>query len=266
MIEESISREGLPFWAFYLLLSIILLLLIFIFLRDKDLRRRLSAFLSRAKRKMIRFRLSLKLKREKHACADLRKDLGKKIWSEGLQIEGTDDIREQLKTRDAEKTALQKTWQDLCSRIESLTKQAESERARAGGLIEERKAAVREFEEKLRAEAALPKEAPGEPGESEDSLRLKNVLGEIRVIQEEAAKTAGGFAANIKELEKERDLIQKKIIELRRRTEPLFESLGRAADKTRPPFKDLGVIYFQLDSVHGSIQELQHKIDKLRLG
>ncbi|MDW7761185.1 MAG: hypothetical protein SCM96_11180 [Acidobacteriota bacterium] len=264
MIEDSISKEGLPFWAFYLLLSIILLLLIFIFLRDKDLRRRLSAFLSRARRKMIRFRLSLKIKREKHACADLRKDLGKKIWAEGLPIEGTADIREQLKAYDAEKSLLQSTWQETCSRIESLTKEAEAERTRAGGLIEERKTAIRELEEKIRATAAAAKKESGDPGESEESLRLKTILGEIRVIQDEAEKTAGGFAANIKELEKERDRIQKNIIDLRRRTKPLFESLGRAADKTRPAFKDLGVIYFQLDSVHNAIRELQQKIDKLR--
>lgn len=264
MIEETISREGLPFWAFYLLLSIILLLLIFIFLRDKDLRRRLSAFLSRARRKMIRFRLSLKMKREKHACADLRKDLGKKIWAEGLPVEGTADIREQLKSYDEEKTDLQKIWEETRSRIESLIKEAEAERARADGLIEERKAAVRELEEKMRTEAAGAKKESGDPGESEESLRLKTILGEIRVIQSEAEKTAGGFAANIREHEKERDRIQKKIIDLRRRTEPLFESLGRAADKTRPSFKDLGVIYFQLDSVHNTIKELQQKIDKLR--
>ncbi len=32
------AREGLPYWAFWLLLCIIILLLFFIFLRDKDLR------------------------------------------------------------------------------------------------------------------------------------------------------------------------------------------------------------------------------------
>lgn len=263
-LGESLPREGLPFWAFYLLLSIILLLIIFIFLRDKDLRRRMSAFLSRARRKMIRLRLSHKLKREKRKCEDLRKDLGKKIWSEGLQIEGTAEIREQLKTHDEEKATLRKTWEDICSRIESLTKEAEAEKARAGGLIEERKETVRRLEDTLRAAATLPKEESGRPPESEESLRLKAILGEIRAIEGEAAKTADRFASNIKDLEKERDLVQKKIIDLRRRTEPLFERLGRAADENRPSHKDLGIIYFQLDSIHKSIREIQEKIEKLR--
>ena len=57
------AAEGLPFWTLWFLLLVILLLVVFIFLRDKDLRRRISAFLSGARRHMTRLRIQAKMKR-----------------------------------------------------------------------------------------------------------------------------------------------------------------------------------------------------------
>ncbi|MFW6132157.1 MAG: hypothetical protein ACOC5F_06145, partial [Candidatus Aminicenantaceae bacterium] len=47
-------KEGLPFWIFWLLLCVILLLTAFIFLRDKDLRKRLNNFFFNTKIKLIK--------------------------------------------------------------------------------------------------------------------------------------------------------------------------------------------------------------------
>ena len=82
---------GLPFWLLWLLLSVILLLVAFIFLRDKDLRRRVSAFLSGARRHMARLRIQVRLKKERERKAALWRELGKLAWSEDVRatcIEG----------------------------------------------------------------------------------------------------------------------------------------------------------------------------------
>ena len=75
-----VIREGLPYWTFWLLLCLILLLLAFIFLRDKDLRRRLNVVLSGPKRRLIRTRLRMLVARAKRRRADLQADLGKAAW------------------------------------------------------------------------------------------------------------------------------------------------------------------------------------------
>lgn len=86
------SQEGLPYWTLWFLLCIILLLLAFIFLRDKDLRQRLNRFLFGAKKKLIRFRLQTRLKAAKRKKNELFRDLGQKVWDEGLVVEGAEKI------------------------------------------------------------------------------------------------------------------------------------------------------------------------------
>lgn len=75
--SAPVIREGFPYWTFWLLLSLILLLLAFIFLRDKDLRRRLNVVLSGPKRRLIKTRLRLLVARAKRRRADLQAELGK---------------------------------------------------------------------------------------------------------------------------------------------------------------------------------------------
>jgi hypothetical protein len=75
------SKEGLPYWIFWLLLSLIFLLLLFIFLRDKDLRRRLSLILAGAKKRMLIKRLELRLRRQKRRKTILWREIGRTIWA-----------------------------------------------------------------------------------------------------------------------------------------------------------------------------------------
>ncbi len=86
------SQEGLPYWLLWFLLCIILLLLAFIFLRDKDLRQRLNRFLFGAKKKLIKLRLQARLKVAKRKKGELFRELGQKVWDEGLDIHGSEKI------------------------------------------------------------------------------------------------------------------------------------------------------------------------------
>ncbi len=90
------SNEGLPYWAFWLLLCIIFLLVVFIFLRDKDLRRRLSLFLFGAKKKLIKIRLQARLRRESRRKTEVLRNMGKKIWQEAIQIPKGEKIHKEL--------------------------------------------------------------------------------------------------------------------------------------------------------------------------
>ncbi len=149
-LAADAAREGLPYWTFWLLLCVIVLLLFFIFLRDKDLRHRLSAFLSGAKRRMLRLRLQAKIKRERERKLHLRRELGRKAWSEDVQLDCAGEICGRLKLLTEEATARRLEWHGLYSRIESLGRTQEDGRRRQAETAAGHAGAARPLEEKLK--------------------------------------------------------------------------------------------------------------------
>ena len=134
------SREGLPYWLFWLLLCIIILLLAFIFLRDKDLRRRLDSFFFGIKKNLIKVRLHSILKREKTKQENFILEIGKKCWEESIEISTGEAVfsklasmEEILSTKRLEQKESKKKIQDLKKNLEKSQKkhainQAQSEK------------------------------------------------------------------------------------------------------------------------------------------
>ena len=73
--EAVLQREGLPYWALYLLLCVILMLLAFIFLRDKERRQRLSLSLHGPRRRFDLLALQTRQARERKKRAGLLREL-----------------------------------------------------------------------------------------------------------------------------------------------------------------------------------------------
>lgn len=298
------AREGLPFWIFWLLLSIILLLLFFIFLRDKDLRRRLSAFLSGAKRTMLRLRLQAKLKKEKEKKSELWKELGRKAWSEDIQVEGTVEVCRKLKVLEEEKSARQVEWQEIYSRIEALGKQYENVRKTQQEAIRAEEAFKKPFKDKMAELKGREKEHKKQRSQAEKEIRdagagskaagptVDEIKSRLAGIGEEEARLEKEKAAaqaeldtrdrkihemelkhseenliiekEIREWEKKKDTVEQQITELKKTSEPLYESLGKTLDESRIEHKELAPCYFQIDGVNRAIQDLKTRIEKLQ--
>ena len=152
------ASEGLPFWLLWILLCVILLLAAFIFLRDKDLRRRISAFLSGARRHMTRLRIQAKLKREKDKKVALWRELGKKAWDQDVQASCIDEECGKLAALDEEIGRHQKTWHDVYSRIEVLGREHDAAVKRFRELVTEQEEARRPHQEEMLALANKKKE------------------------------------------------------------------------------------------------------------
>jgi hypothetical protein len=150
--------EGLPFWLLWFLLCVILLLIVVIFLRDKDLRRRISAFLSGARRHMARLRLQAKLKREKEKKRALWRELGKQAWYEDIQTSCIEEECAKLAALDEEIGRHQKTWHDVYSRIEVLGREHDAALKRYRELVAEQEEARRPHQEEMVALALKKKE------------------------------------------------------------------------------------------------------------
>jgi chromosome segregation ATPase len=152
------ASEGLPFWLLWVLLCVILLLVAFIFLRDKDLRRRVSAFLSGARRHMARLRLQVKLKKEREKKAALWRELGKLAWNADVRAPCIDAECAKLSGLDDEIGRHQRTWHDVYSRIEVLGREHDAALKRYRSLVAEQEEARRPHQEEMLVLANRKKE------------------------------------------------------------------------------------------------------------
>jgi chromosome segregation ATPase len=176
--------EGLPFWIFWFLLCIILLLLVFIFLRDKNLRRRLSSFLSGARRRMLRLRLLAKLRRETEKKAALWKDLGKKAWNDHVTAACVADECRKLAEFEEEMHAHQMTWHEVYSRIEALSREHEETTGCFRALIKEQEDGRRPFEEERRSRGARKSEILDAIGGA--AWEIDSAEAQIKALDKEA--------------------------------------------------------------------------------
>jgi chromosome segregation ATPase len=251
--------ERLPFWLFWLLLCVILLLLFIIFLRDKGLRRRLSSFLSGARRRMVRLRLQAKLRREKEKKTALWKELGKKAWSEDVSADCVAEECGRLAAFEEEMHAHQMTWHEVYSRVEALGREHEAASARFRALVREVEEGKKPFEEERRALAsrkseildaiggaaweidsaenqlaALDKEARS----AEDNTRLSPLdrAAQLNRIQEKAAAVTGrirSLQAKVPLLHEERQDLERRQAEAEARIAVFNERLAEIEAEQR---------------------------------
>jgi len=118
--SPELQENGLPYWLFYLLLSIILLLVFIAFLCNRDLRQKISYALASPRRKFERLRLQVILKREEEKKNDLLRRLGELAslrWPNLQEIPGLPD---EVKSLEEKNSRLQEKWHQLYQEQERL--------------------------------------------------------------------------------------------------------------------------------------------------
>lgn len=116
------AREGLPYWILWFLLCIIFLLVTFIFLRDKDLRRKLDSFFFGIKKKLTRTRLQTMMKRERKKQEDFLRELGRKTWEEEIILESDQDINRNLDELEKTEAGHKEEIGDIENKVSALRK------------------------------------------------------------------------------------------------------------------------------------------------
>lgn len=217
------SSEGLPYWIFWLLLFFILLLLIFIFLRDKDLRRRINLFFFGAKKKLIRLRLQARLKREHRKKDETIRNLGKKVWEDNLEIPKGDKIRQELHRLEDSKKNLEHESEEVQSKIMGLESDQEQFIQKHKDSVAEYESAMKPHQEKCAEikieERVLEVKVTEKQKELDGYIRGINALrnedkGSLEELikqKEEADETIKSLVTKRLELEKERKQHQEKI-------------------------------------------------------
>jgi len=227
--SEGLPREGLPYWIFWLLLCIILLLVAFIFLRDKDLRQRLNAFLSGAKRRMKRTQLQIRLNKEKTKKVEIVRSLGKRVWEEKIQNEKFLATFKELERLDSQDSGCQAVQKDILAKIVTLKREQEEARQHYKSLMKMK-----------------------DSGQQPD-------MEQIRMAKEKTKL----FKKEIKELEKRIRAGQATLKDIQSHRNRNFGQLGIFMDEKRLDLKDYQPIYAQIDEMNRTILNLMSRIEKL---
>lgn len=197
------AGEGLPYWTFWLLLFIILLLVIFIFLRDKDLRRRIDLFLFGAKKKLIKIRLQARLKREHRKKDETVRNLGKKVWEDKLQIPKGEKIRQELDRLEESKNDMVNESEEVQTKITGLDSDLEQFIQKHKETIAEHQSAIKPLQEKcdeIKAEEKLL--------EVKVTEKQKELEGLIRGINAGKEEDSGGLGELVEQKEKADEVIR----------------------------------------------------------
>jgi chromosome segregation ATPase len=247
--------EGLPYWLFWFLLCVILLLLAFIFLRDKGLRRRMSAFLSGARRRMFRLRLQAKLKKEKEKKAALWTELGKKAWSEDVAAACIAEDSLRLAVFEEEMHVHQMTWHEVYSRIEALGREFEETVGRFRALIKEEEDGRRPFEEERKARAARKSEILDAIGGA--AWEIDSAESQIKALDREARSVEDN--PKMPEIDKAGRLnkIQEKASVLSGRIRVLQEKLPLLHEERQELERRQAEAEAQIEVFNGRIREIE---------
>jgi chromosome segregation ATPase len=223
---------GLPFWLLWFLLCVILLLVAFIFLRDKDLRRRVSSFLSGARRHMSRLRLQVRLKREKEKKAGLWRELGKLAWSEDVRASCIEEPCTRLAVFEEEIGRHRKTWHEVYSRIEVLGRAHDEALTRFRCLVAEQEEARRPHQGEMVALAGRKREIldalEATLRETEDAeIQLRAVEKDARTIAENPKLAEADRTSRLERIRQKAASLADAVRALRERTPVLQEERYR---------------------------------------
>ncbi len=187
------AQEGLPYWIFWLLLCVILLLLIFIFLRDKDMRRRLDNFFAQLKNKLVKMRLQKILNREKKKKKQFITELGKTAWGADVPINADNENIQELQDIERNITKLTEEKKESLSKIQELSAELDERRKKQDEIIAGLEAEIKPIKEDLN-------------GLVESSTRMKNQISKHQDEISELTKKITKAKKESLSLEKKTDI------------------------------------------------------------
>lgn len=264
---SQITREGLPYWIFWLLLCVILLLLVFIFLRDKDMRQRVNSFFFGARRKIARLRLHAKIKKENQNKIELFKELGSKTWEAGISHQQTKKISTEINALEKKKFLNKKEIAKCSSEIKKLEKEYTEYRKDQEAQIKEQEEGMKPHQDNI----AKIKER-----EKQTEKELKNIKKEITKADRDLRnynRKSHKLETNTKlsEIDKniKKDELEKKIKEMTKKKEdfgqkmqPLVEESTKLEKDRKEDYKAVETFQRKTDALKEEEKRKNHRFER----
>lgn len=262
------------------MLCFILLLVLFIFLRDKRLRMRLSAFLAGARRRSVILRLKFRLKKERQAKRAVLIKLGEKAWDEDLRVPGSESVFFQLRHLLDERNAAQHEWKDIVTEVEKQhtrleevsalfkkKRDAEAALKKPFDDLMKRKREEEKALKKLRRDGELERQFDDIQRDREETRkRIRKHEDAIKAIEAEGAVRRREAEKEIRSLSRKKERVQDRIKAGEAEQRELYLMLGHLLEDRRSDSRELLSYYQELDEVNTRIATLLHRIDTLSGG
>jgi len=221
-------QEGLPFWIFWFLLGIIGLLVLFIFLRDKELRRRIDFFFLSARHRSLQLHLRRQIKRERKRKSLLWAEMGLIVYQKRLLLNDAEAIFASLDSLEKKKAELQ---------AESLKIQQ-----------------TLDYLGNVKTSSSLLSQQPVSAQTDESSSPAASFA---------ATKISRKVKEEIKSWKRRRAKIEEKIKDLEEQERVYFLTLGRLSDTFRLSEESLYPFYQKIDAINLKLTHLEQRLDSL---
>ena len=262
------EKEGLPYWIFWLLICIILLLVAFIFLRDKELRQRLSYFLFGAKRRMLLLRLQARFKKQNAKIRNLFRDLGKKAWDGGLRPEKSGNLCAGIKLLEEKRSSFLKESEEIEAQLSKLAEVREQLAQSLKTQIQSQESLKKPLQDKNRE---LNQKTPSLPEIRRDleqekkriQTEIETVNLALKDVKEKGRAQARKFDRERAQWDRNKGKLKVEIKDVEGRLNPLYEALGKDLNEVKVDHPDLAVFYSQIDQCRATIEDLQRQMEKL---
>lgn len=224
VLLDSNPRAGLPYWIFWFLVCVILLLLVFIFLRDRNLRRKLNEFFFGARRQFVKLRLQVKIRLEEKKKTQVLRELGEEIWRGQYWPQKGKGLRGKLAAIEKKKDRIKEQTQQIEKKIFSYKQKLEEMEHRFQLLQTEVEQELIPLKEQLTGlqyqEEEILREITGLHHQEEELMRqINNLRQEIRLKEE--IDSPDESSVDVSKLEKilaqliEKKLAAKKLVQLK---------------------------------------------------
>jgi chromosome segregation ATPase len=241
------SNEGLPYWIFWLMLLAILLLLTFIFLRDKDMRRRLDSFFAGFRKKIKKARLQQMLKREQKKIETTLHDMGESAWSHSISIPSSDPITKEIIGLEEKTSELMEDKNEAHSKINSLNKDLENLKQKQDKIIQEIKNKISPKKQNL-------ENAQKDEKEIEIKITQKNF------VEEETAKKIIQAKKELLDLENQAELSEE---EKKSKTKDLEDQIKKWQQKKKNINDQIKNLIQKKTDLENKSKNLSKEIEKI---
>ncbi len=249
------EAEGLPYWILWLLIFVILLLVVFIFLRDKDLRRRLNNFFFGARKRFNKLRLQVKLRKEKRLRQEILQELGESAWKEKIGLDEDKEIWKRLKSLEEKKKVLQnelrevegniaelnRSWQIMTEKFKENRSQMEKEKV----ILSER------INEICSRENEIIREVAAKNQESEI------ITSKINSLQEELMKSENDLPKKNEKKSSSEEKFEERINELQTKKEEIEAVIKQNLEEKEKWEKELSKLKNKVQELDRSLGELE---------
>jgi chromosome segregation ATPase len=230
-VSNTAAKDGLPYWTFWLLLSFILLLLAFIFLRDKELRRKMDDFFFRTRKKLTKYRRQRRVARENRKKERLIMELGQKAWERRIEVKNGKKVFGELQYLEEKMAKLIKETDDIKTKISFLNASLDENNKKVEACLSEQEDEKSPHLEKLLEFKSKEKETETEVIEKQEELiiAIKNINStkkELHDLEEDGLEWDDEKKAEVKVIEEKLNQMEEIKEKLDKEIKSLVEKKG----------------------------------------